>query len=197
MSTARRVTANISITLDGRYHGPGGPADLTPIVPFAVTETGRNQLARIHDGATTALLSRGNAEGFLGWWSPLADDGSADPRDRGYARWLVDVDKVVLSRTRIELPHPNTRVVNAPATDVVAELKATGTGDILVNTAPSILKPLLAADLVDRLFLVVTPVIGGGGGRLFDDGLPMTNWSLISQASGELGEQALVYDRTR
>jgi riboflavin biosynthesis pyrimidine reductase len=195
--TARRVAANIAVTLDGRYHGPGGPADMAPIVPFAVTETARNHLAQIHEGVTTAVLSRGNAEGFLGWWSPIADDESADPRDRGYARWLVDVEKVVLSSTRTELPHPNTRVLDAPAADVVVELKASGTGDILVNTAPSILKPLLAADLVDRLFLVVTPVIAGGGARLFEDGLPTTSWSLTSHASGDLGEQALVYDRIR
>ncbi|SFP06568.1 hypothetical protein SAMN05421810_101855 [Amycolatopsis arida] len=30
--TGRRVTANLSLTLDGRYHGPGGPADLGAIV---------------------------------------------------------------------------------------------------------------------------------------------------------------------
>lgn len=31
--TGRRVTANMSLALDGRYHGPGGPDDLAAIVP--------------------------------------------------------------------------------------------------------------------------------------------------------------------
>ncbi len=197
-STAgRKVIGNLSLTLDGRYHGPGGPGDLGPIVPYAVTELGRDLLSRIHETATTALLGRGNAEGFLGYWSPVATDETADPRDRGYAQWLVGADKVVLSTTRTELPYERTRVVNAPATNVVNDLKASGTGDILVNTSPSILKPLLAADMVDRLFLMICPEIAGGGARLFDDGLPASRWTLTSQESGDLGELALVYDRTR
>jgi dihydrofolate reductase len=196
-TTTRKVTGNLSLTLDGRYHGPGGPGDLGAIVPYAVTEVGRNHLARIHQDATTALLGRGNAEGFLGYWSPVAADDTADPRDRAYASWLVGAEKVVLSTTRTELPHERTRVVNADPADVVAELKASGTGDILVNTSPSILKPLLQADLVDRLYLMICPEIAGGGARLFDDGLPASRWTLTSRETGDLGELALVYDRAR
>ena len=70
----RIVRANISLTLDGRYNGPGGPGDLGAIVPYMTTEVARDQLARIFDGATTALLGRGNAEGFMGYWPPVADD---------------------------------------------------------------------------------------------------------------------------
>lgn len=196
-TTGRKVTANLSLTLDGRYHGPGGPGDLAAIVPYAVTDVGRDHLAQIHDGATTALLSRGNAEGFLGYWSMVASDETADPRDRGYARWLVDVDKVVLSTTRTELPYEGTRVANGPTADIVTGLKGSGSGDLLVNSSPSILKPLLAADLVDRLYLMICPEIVGGGARLFDDGMPASRWTLASKESGDLGELALVYDRMR
>jgi dihydrofolate reductase len=193
----RRVAANLSLTLDGRYHGPGGPGDLSAIVPYAVTEVGRDHLARITEHATTALLGRGNAEGFLGYWSPVASDETADPRDRGYAQWLVGAEKVVLSTTVTELPYERTRVVDAPAADVVTELKRSGTGDILVNTAPSILKPLLSADLVDRLFLMICPEVVGAGERLFDEDLPTSRWTLAGRRSGDLGELALVYDRAR
>ena len=196
-STPRTVRANISLTLDGRYHGPGGPQDLSAIVPYAVTEVGRRQLARITEGASIALLGRGSAMGFMGYWAPIATDPSADPRDRGYARWLVDTDKVVLSRTVTEAPWERTRVVNAAAAEVVAELRRTGGGDILVNTSPSVIKPLLAADQVDRLYLMICPEVAGAGERLFDDGLPASRWTLAHQETGELGEMALVYDRAR
>ena len=193
----RTVRANISLTLDGRYNGPGGPGDLGAIVPYAVTDVGRDHLSRVHDGATTALLGRRNAEGFLGYWPPVAADENADPRDRGYAKWLVDVEKVVLTSTLTEAPWDRTRLVNAPVADVVAELKATGTGDILVNSSPSVIKALLAADLVDRLFLLICPEIAGSGQRLFDDGLPGSRWTLTHHTTGELGESAMVYDRVR
>ena len=122
--TDRKVTANLSLTLDGRYNGPGGPGDLGAIIPYATTEVARNHLARITEGATTALLGRLNAEGFLGFWPSVAEDENADPRDRGYAKWLVDAEKVVLSTTLTEAPWERTRVVNAPAADVVADLKS-------------------------------------------------------------------------
>jgi dihydrofolate reductase len=195
--TGRLVRANISLTLDGRYNGPGGHADIGAIVPYMTTDVARGHLTRIYTGATTALLGRGSAEGFLGFWGQVADDENADPRDRGYATWLVGTDKVVFSTTLTEAPWERTRIANAPVDDVVGKLKAAGEGDILANTSPSIIKPLLVADLVDRLYLMITPEIAGGGERLFDDGLPSSRWMLSHQETGDLGEMALVYDRVR
>lgn len=194
---ARRIRANISLTLDGRYSGPGGPGDIGAIVPYMSTDVARDQLSRIHEGATTALLGRGSAEGFLGYWGQVAHDEAADPRDRGYARWLLGVDKVVFSRTLTEAPWPQTRVVHGDVAEVVTELAGSGEGDLLANTSPSIVVPLLEADLVDRLYLMVTPEVAGGGRRLFDDGMPGSTWTLRHQETGALGEMALVYDRRR
>jgi len=196
-SSGRKVRANISLTLDGRYHGPGGPTDLAAIVPYAVTEVARDHLTRIYEGATTALLGRVNAEGFMGYWPPVADDENADPRDRGYARWLVGAEKVVLSSTLTEAPWERTRVVNAPAAEVVTDLKAAGEGDILVNNSASVIRALLAADLLDRLDVILCPEVAGDGARLFDDGLPSSQWTLAHQETGDLGEIALVYERAR
>lgn len=195
--TDRRVTANLSLTLDGRYSGPGGPADMGAIVPYATTEVARRHLNRIWESATTAVLGRRNAEGFLGFWPAVAADENADPRDRGYAKWLVDAEKVVFSTTLTEAPWDRTRLVNAPAADVIADLKGAGSGDILVNSSASVIKALLAADLLDRLHLMICPEIAGGGARLFDDGLPASKWRLTHHETGELGETAVVYDRVR
>ncbi|WP_405614743.1 dihydrofolate reductase family protein [Streptomyces sp. NBC_01511] len=196
-TAGRRVTANLALTLDGRYHGPGGPGDFGMFAPYVTTEVARDHLTRIWEGATTALLGRVNAEGFLGYWPSVAEDENADPRDRGYAKWLVDTEKVVFSATLTDAPWERTRLVDAPVADVVAELKATGQGDILANSSASVIKALLSADLLDRLYLMVFPEIAGGGQRLFDDGLPVSKWTLTHQESGELGELAMVYDRVR
>jgi len=195
--TSRRVSASMSLTIDGHYHGPGGPGDLGAIVPYMTTDVARDQLTRVWEGGTTALLGRRNAEGFLGFWPPVAEDENAEPRDRGYARWLVDTEKVVLSTTLTQAPWPRTRLVNAPAAEVITDLKATGEGDIVINNSASIIKALLSADLLDRLYLMVCPEIAGGGERLFDDGLPSSKWTLTHQESGELGELAMIYDRDR
>ncbi|MFD6389127.1 dihydrofolate reductase family protein [Nocardia sp. NPDC060259] len=195
--TERIVAANIGLTLDGRYNGPGGPTDAAAIVRYATTDVARDHLTRLWENATTAVLGRRNAEGFLAYWPTVAADDTADPRDRAYAKWLADTDKVVLSTTVTDAPWEHTRMVNAPAAEVVTELKATGTGEILVNSSPTVIKDLLAADLIDRLYLLICPEIADGGQRLFDDGLPDSRWTIAHHEVGELGEITLTYDRVR
>jgi dihydrofolate reductase len=197
MIMSRVVRANLVLTLDGRYHGPGGAGDLAAVVPYAVTDVARDFLTGIWQGATTVVLSRGNAQGFVGYWSAVAEDDSADPRDRGYARWLLDTEKVVFSRTWTAPPWERTTVVSGPAAPIVSALASSGEGAILVNTSPLITKELLAADLVDELHLEITPEVTGGGERLFEDGIPATRWTLTNHAVGASGELALVYTRAR
>lgn len=196
-SKTRRVTANMSLTLDGRYNGPGGAADLGHIVPYAVTDLARDHMTRIWENATTAVLGRVNAQGFLGFWPSVADNDHADPRDRAYAQWLVKAEKLVFSTTLHESPWENTTIVSAPVIAKLKELQSEGNGDILVNSSASIIKALLAADQLDRLYLMICPEIAGGGERLFEDGLPASKWTLTRKDVGELGELALIYDRVR
>lgn len=104
---------------------------------------------------------------------------------------------MVLSATLGDTPWERTTVVDKPTAEVVADLKATEGGDILVLSSASVTKAMLAVDVVDRLAITIFPVSLGGGPRLFDDGLPTGQWTLISQAEGEHGTVALVYDRVR
>ena len=104
---------------------------------------------------------------------------------------------VVLSSTLGEAPWERTTVIDKPAAEVVAGLRAQEGGDILVLSSASVIKALLVADEVDRLALTVFPVFLGGGPRLFEDGLPTGQWALAGQTAGEHGTLALVYDRIR
>jgi len=193
----RRVVTNMALSLDGHYAATD-PMDMGWVMPYAITDVARDHLTNLWEPATTALLGRVNAEGFLGFWPTVIGMEGADPRDEGFATWLVESDKVVLSSTLDHAPWERTTVVNKPTGEVVADLKTTEGGDILVLSSASVIKALLAADQVDRLALTVFPVFLGGGPRLFDDGLPTRNaWSLVSQAAGEHGTLSLVYDRVR
>ncbi|MDV3221288.1 dihydrofolate reductase family protein [Intrasporangium sp.] len=193
---ARRVVTNMSLSLDGHYAG-ADPADMSWVMPYAVTDVARDHLTSLWEPASTALLGRVNAEGFLAFWPTVIDMEGADPRDVGFAKWLVAADKAVLSRTLDEPPWERTTVVDRPTADVVADLKAAPGGDILVLSSASVIKALLAADLVDRLSLTIFPVFLGRGPRLFDDGLPSGQWHLAQETAGEHGTVVLVYDRVR
>ncbi|GAA0497502.1 riboflavin biosynthesis protein RibD [Paractinoplanes deccanensis] len=196
-NAGRRVVTNMSLSLDGRYAKPGAPEDMSWVMPYAVSDVARDHLTGLWEPATTALLGRVNAEGFLGFWPTVIGMDGVDPRDEAFAKWLVSTDKVVLSSTLAESPWERTTLADRPAPDVVAELQATPGGDILVLSSASVIKALLAADRVDRLCLMIFPVFLGGGPALFDDGLPPAQWTLVSQKAGEHGELSLVYDRTR
>jgi dihydrofolate reductase len=195
--TGRRVVTNIALSLDGRYAAPDNPVDMSWVVPYAITDVARDHLTSLWEPATTAVMGRVNAEGFLGFWPTVIDLEGADPRDVGFAKWLVDVDKVVLSSSIDEAPWQRTTIVDKPTAEAVEELKRTDGGDILVLSSASVIKALLAADQVDRLALTIAPVFLGGGPRLFDDGLPAGQWTLARQTAGEHGTLTLVYDRVR
>lgn len=192
----RRVVTNIALSLDGHYSGLD-PQDMGWVMPYAVTDVARDHLTSLWEPATTAVMGRVNAEGFLGFWPTVIGAAGADRRDEAFAKWLVETDKVVFSSTLREAPWERTTIVDRPTAETIAELKATEGGDIFVLSSASVIKALLAIDMVDRLALTLFPVFLGGGPRLFDDGLPTAKWTLVSETPGEHGILSLVYDRIR
>jgi dihydrofolate reductase len=196
-SQARRVTGNISLSLDGRLHGPGGEYDMGWIVPHAVTDEARDHLTQVTSPATTALLGRKNYQGFGGYWPAVAEDENADPRDRAFARWLDEVDKVVFSTTLQEADWPHSRIAPAGPADTVRELRQQDGGDIIVLSSASIIRALLEAGELDRLCITLCPELVGTGARLFDDGPAGSSWSLASATPTSSGAMCLSYDRIR
>jgi dihydrofolate reductase len=193
----RKVTANITLSLDGRVNGVGGDYDMSWIVPHAITEAARDHMIRVTSPATTILLGRKNYEGFGGFWPAVADDQNAAPQDRAVAKWMNETEKLVFSTTLTEAPWQNSRIVDADPADVVKQLRAEGGGDIIVLASGSVIKALLAADEVDELSITLAPELVGGGARLFEDGLPGLSWRLADSTPTESGAVCLLFDRVR
>jgi dihydrofolate reductase len=193
----RKVTANITLSLDGRVNGVGGDYDMSWIVPHAITEAARDHMIRVTSPATTILLGRKNYEGFGGFWPAVADDENAAPQDRAVAKWMNETEKVVFSTTLTKAPWQNSRIVDADPADVVKQLRAEGGGDIIVLASGSVIKALLAADEVDELSITLAPELVGGGARLFEDGLPGSSWRLADSTPTESGAVCLLFDRVR
>jgi dihydrofolate reductase len=193
----RKVTANITLSLDGRVNGVGGDFDMGWIVPHAITETSRDHMIRVTEPATTILLGRKNYQGFGGFWPGVADDENAAPQDRAAAKWMNETEKVVFSSTLTEPTWQHSRIVDSEPADVVKQLRSEEGGDIVVLASVSVIKALLAADEVDRLSITLAPELVGGGDRLFEDGLPATSWQLADSTPTESGAICLLYDRVR
>ena len=178
-SKSRTVVGNISLSLDGRVTGSGGEYDMSWIVPHAITNAARNHMISVTSPATTVLLGKNNYMGFGSYWPKVADDESADPRDRAFSTWLNSVEKIVFSSTLQEASWQNSRIVNDTPAAVVEELQKQPGGDIIVLASSSIIRSLLQVDALDRLSITLCPEVAGGGAHLFTDGLPASSWSCV------------------
>jgi dihydrofolate reductase len=193
----RTVVANFSLSLDGRVTGPAGEYDMGWIVPHAITDGARDNMISVTSPASTVLLGRKNYSGFGQYWPMVANDESADPRDRAFARWLNSTEKIVFSSTLKEAAWENSHILDADPAKVVEDLQKLDGGDIIVLASSSIIKHLLQADALDRLSITLCPEVAGGGARLFEDGLPASSWTLRESKVTESGALCLLYDRVR
>ena len=196
-TNTRTVVANISLSLDGRTNGPSGEYDMSWIVPHAVTDGARENMIAVTSPATTVLLGRKNYQGFGSYWPSVADNESADPRDRAFSSWLNSVEKVVFSSTLKESTWENSRIVNDDPAAVIKELQKQSGGDIIILASSSVIKRLLEADVLDCLSITFCPEVAGGGARLFEDGLPASSWTLRQSKVTKSGALCLLYDRIR
>lgn len=192
----RRVVANIVMTLDGHTTGPGGAFDMAPIASHGTSDEMRDALVEMTT-ATTVLLGRVNYEGFAGYWPTVADMPDADPRDRRFAQWLDDVDKIVFATTLHQTDWTNSRLAGSEPADVIRQLRNDDGNDIRVLSSQSIIRSLLAADEVDRLEITHTADIVGGGTRLFDGTIPASRWTPLSHRPTASGATRIVYERRR
>ncbi|MEU1393944.1 MULTISPECIES: dihydrofolate reductase family protein [unclassified Nonomuraea] len=193
----RRVVGNISLSLDGRVSGPGGEYDMSWIVPHALSDGARDHMIRVTGAATTVLLGRRNYEGFGSFWPAVAKDEDADPRDRAFAQWLDETEKIVFSSTLADAPWQNSRLAEAGPAEEVERLRKQAGGDVVVLASGSVIRALLEADALDRLSITLCPEVAGGGARLFEDGLPAAHWSLTDLTTTDSGAICLLYDRLR
>lgn len=108
------------------------------------------------------------------------------------AQFLNSVPKYVASTTLSEVEWPGTTVLGAALEAELARLKTEPGRDILVLGSPTLVRWLLAHQLLDVLSFTVLPVIVGAGVRLFEDmSLPTGPLGMRLESARPLGSGAL------
>jgi dihydrofolate reductase len=137
--------------------------------------------------ADVQLLGRRTYDGFAKAW-PTREGSFADKINNG--------PKYVVSNTLTDPEWQNTTVISGDAVEGVSKLKDATDGTILVAGSGSLVRALLAADLVDELRLMVFPTILGRGQRIFPEGIDRLKLKLAeSRTVGPDGVQVQVYTR--
>lgn len=139
------------------------------------------------DAADALLLGRITYEGFAAAWPNSPDEG---------APYFNSVRKYVVSNTLTRADWNNSVIISGDVVGEIQALKQSVGRDIMVHGSATLVQTLLQHDLVDRVRLLVYPVVLGTGKRLFADGTAATLQLLETRAFSS-GVTALIYAPAR
>lgn len=192
-----QLTVTTFLSVDGVYQGPGGPDEDRSggfdrggwLVPHFDEATGEF-MDSIFQRVDAFLLGRRTYDIFAAWWP-----NATDPEDT-VANRLNTLPKYVASTTLKDPEWANTSVLEGDLVSAVRKLKGRDGRELQVHGSGALVRFLLENDLVDRLDLLVFPVIVGAGRRLFPDSGIATGLALDESRTTGSGVTISVYRPT-
>lgn len=159
------------VSLDGVSQGPGSPEEdtsdgftqggwLVPHMDQAFIERAAEWLGQ----ADALLLGRRTYEAFARDWPQITDPN--DP----FTGLMNSLPKYVASQTLTSGSWDPTTILSGDVAAQVAALKRQPGRELQIHGSARLAQSLLAAGLIDKVRLVVAPVVVGHGRRLFPDG---------------------------
>jgi dihydrofolate reductase len=167
------------ITLDGRIDTPSWTAGY-PFDPRMGPA-----IAGLMDPGGAILLGRTTYEMFAPAWSTRTAE-----EDPG-APFMNNTPKYVVSSTLQSADWKNSSVLGPYSREAIRDLKDRVNGKIYVSGSGTLVRAMLADDLVDELHLFVYPLTLGSGPRLFD-GTPAGKFAL---ANSQVYDNGVLYLR--
>ena len=208
----RRIRGSAFVSLDGVMQAPGGPSedptggfDHGGWLPQFFDEDVGEAIDAFFGDDYALLLGRRTYDIFAAYWPYVGgeatgigeifdrtgkDDGEAAAIAMGEA--FTRADKYVLTRGTSELNWSNSHRLGG-----IDELRAVKEGDgpdLLIQGSSTIYPALMAAGLLDRLTLMIFPVVLGGGKRLLGEGTPAESLRLVEHKLTRSGAVIATYE---
>ena len=134
------------------------------------------------------LLGRVTYQEFASYW-PYQNTA-----DQPFTDYLNDAPKYVVSTTLEEpLEWQNSTLIKGNVAEQIAKLKRQPGKDITILGSATLVRSLLADDLLDELRLMVHPVVLGRGKRLFEEGGDQKTLELVGSKTFSIGVLYLTY----
>ncbi|MCL4250287.1 MAG: dihydrofolate reductase family protein [Anaerolineae bacterium] len=135
------------------------------------------------------LLGRVTYQGFAAAWPQRTDEASGGAYFNGTRKYVV-------STTLDKVEWNNSVLIRDNILEAIRKLKQEDGPDIVVHGSATLVQTLLQHDLVDRIRLLVYPLVLGTGKRLFQDGTTAT-LKLVEARALSSGVVALIYEPER
>lgn len=162
----RKLKLQVQMTVDGFVSGPNGELDW---MTWENSEESLRLINELTDSSDTILLGRKMTEGFVSYWEGVKP---ASP-EYDFAQKMINIPKVVFSKTVSKVEGRNIRVENGPVVDAVNQLKQQSGKDIVVYGGATFVSSLIENDLIDEYNIVINPIAIGEGLRIFLGRVPL------------------------
>jgi dihydrofolate reductase len=189
----RKLTGAVFQSLDGVMQAPGGPEE-DPTGDFRFggwsfhywDESLEEPFGEVISGDYDLLLGRRTYDIFSAFWPHNQDDPIGQKFER--------INKYVLTHSSEPLHWNNSHKLSGDTADAVAEVKRSEGRDLLIQGSSTLYPPLLSAGLIDRLVVMIFPVVLGKGKRIFDGALEAGALKLIQSKVSDKGVAFLSYE---
>lgn len=182
---------SVFTSLDGYIEKPGGVFAPPPWSDEIERDWSQPALSR----AGHLIYGRVNFLFNKAFWSVADTDPASPAAGISYAARMNALPKTVVSRTLTGDPGWNGRIAGPDLAAEVTRLKREAAGDIFAFGGAGLSHSLLALDLVDEFWLMVTPQLYGDGKPLFRGGRPEVPMRLIESRALDVGSVILRYRR--
>jgi dihydrofolate reductase len=161
----RKIVVSTFVTLDGVVEAPE-----TWSLDFQSEDTLQSALDLLF-ASDGLLLGRRTYEGFAEAWP-----GREDPM--GFADKMNGMPKHVVSTTLQDPSWAGTEVISEDVVERVRALKEGDGGHLLMYGSATLMRSLMAHELIDEFRFLLSPVVVGTGARLFPEGSRRTTLQL-------------------
>ena len=187
---AAQLVVTEFVSLDGVMEAPGGEPDFKyPGWSFEFDRGDDGNQFKLEETreADALLLGRRTYESFAGAWPE---------REGEFAEKFNSMPKFVVSTTLADPEWNNTTVLGSgDATADVRRLKDEFDGELQVPGSHRLVQELIESDLVDRVNLMIFPVILGTGKKAFEDTPERRSLRLKDSKVVGDGVVVLIYER--
>ena len=172
------------ISLDGIIQAPGGPGEDGdyPYAGWAAPfddDAGGEAILAAHGDRFDLLLGRRTYDIWAGFWPKIKDNPMADS--------LNAATKYVVTHTPGTLEWGPSEGIGPDLVKGVCRVKAEVGPDLILWGSSTLTSTLLEHGLADEVLLLLYPVLLGKGKRLFSDGTPPRELTLVGTKAAASG----------